>query len=270
MGKTSLVLSCVAGPSLALFMLYCRSSGTGEGHFYFTGQHSYRLFRAMKHMMASHNTVSPSSSSSSSSTRSPQTGFSRGPGSEGGAEASSGGESDWTGTGDDWTGASSDSAFINFIRSQHQNADKFRSPGISPSPPPTQLGRPPIPRADEVMYMPINQQMLNEDNQYCTIQDLKKPTSPSPSKHAALQPVIELTDSTDDDGEGYCKMVPNSIRTELKQKAVENPSHLRQTYSYPTIPPPSNLHHAHYSSPSHLIHQVPPPPHVHRVSPAAQ
>lgn len=220
----------------------------------------------MKHMMASHSAVSPSSS-----TKSSQGVFSRRAGSsEGGAEASSGGESDWTGTGDDWTGASSDSAFINYIRSQHQNSDRFKSPGVSPSPPPPQMARG-IARPDELVYMSINQQTLNEDNQYCTIQELqKKTTSPSPNKRLPLQPVVELTDSTDDDGEGYCKMVPNSIRTELKQRAVENPSHL--AYNYPTIPPPSNLHQTHScSSPSHLLHHHhAPSPAQHRVSPAAQ
>jgi len=213
----------------------------------------------MKHMMATNSATSPSS------TRSQHSGFMMRGGSEGGAEASSGGESDWTGTGDDWTGASSDSAFLNYIRSQHQNADRFRSPGVSPSPPPSQGGRA-APRADEIVYMSINKQTLNEDNQYCSIQDIqKKPISPSPNKRTALQPVIEFTDSTDDE---YCKMVPNSVRTELKQRSVESPSHT--TYNYPRIPPPSNLHQAHSYSPGHLIHQVPPPPHAHRISPAAQ
>ena len=141
----------------------------------------------------------------------------------GGAEASSGGESDWTGTGDDWTGTSSDSTFINFIRSQHQSNDMFHSPGMSPC---HQLPRTAPSLDEEMVYMEINQQTINQDNQYCSLREATNSSnrtafSPSSLKLSVLQPVVELTESTMDD-DGYCKMVPNaSVRTELKQRARE-------------------------------------------------
>lgn len=218
-------------------------------------------------MMASHSKISP--------TLSPQFTYVKRGSEGGGAEASSGGESDCTGTGDDWTGASSDSTFINFIRSQHQNAEKFLSPGVSPSPPP-QLPRTGPPRSDELLYMQINQLTLNQDNQYSSIQALQNQalqngskTSPSPSPiiKNTLKPVVEVSDSVADDDDGYCKMVPNSIRTELRQRA----EHFSPQLPYSSVPPPPNVHQhpMSYPSPSHLLHQQAPPSHLlHQASPS--
>lgn len=149
-------------------------------------------------------------------------------------ETGSGSESDWTGTGDDWTGASSDSAFINYIRSQHQfnSTDplQFGSPSASPSPPP-----PPAPRSSrEGIYTNLNPSTLNEDNQYCSVDRLHpkavmSPTlSPTPIRAATapttpLHPVSELGESQTEEDE-YCKMVSSGIRAGLmKTQELSSP-----------------------------------------------
>lgn len=208
----------------------CRSSDTGEGHFYFTGQHAYRLFRAMKHMMSTHSQVSPSNPGGSAppaplmSELDPGYGLVRmkGNGSVGGETKDSGSESDWTGgTGDDWTGASSDSAFINYIRSQHQNSRFNSSPG-APSPPLQRRSNTSSPQQSEEVYMNLNPNTLNQDNQYCSINQIRpKGHSPTPTNKpglsSPLQSVLELSESLDEDD--YCKMVSNAgIRAGLKQQ----------------------------------------------------
>lgn len=209
----------------------CRSSDTGEGHFYFTGQHAYRLFKGMKHMMSTHSQIS-----SPLPVRADQqsNGILRG---RSDREGGSGSESDWTGTGDDWTGASSDSAFINYIRSHHHHgsADRFTSPGMSPSPPPRSSSQ------GDGIYTNLNPNTLNQDSQYCSIDRLhpvaskSQTTSPSPNRGAPptstlLNSVSELVESAEDDE--YCKMVPNAgIRA-----ALMNPTSPLPTRPLPTIP----------------------------------
>ena len=206
-----------------------RSSDTGEGHFYFTGQHAYQLFRSMKHMMSTHAQLSPG-----------QSGALRGRGGEreGGSES----ESDWTGTGDDWTGTSSDSAFINLIRSNHEHL-RFTSAGASPSPtPPYRSGS----TQSEEIYTRINPQTLNQDNQYCLINQLhpiavNPPTSPSPRRSPLTtttistpkHTVLQLTDSLDDE---YCKMVPRaSIREGLLVKEGTSPPPIPAQTNHRTV-----------------------------------
>ncbi len=135
---------------------------------------------------------------------------------EGGSAGGS--ESDWTGgTGDDWTGTgtSSDSAFINYIRSQHQHGDRFGllGGGATPSPPLPPLRRTSNRSAEET-YANINPMTLNQDNQYCTINQLTQnnsrhtPNTATPT-HVQTPPPKNLVDSYSTDDDEYCKMVPN-------------------------------------------------------------
>lgn len=137
-------------------------------------------------------------------------------------EGGSGSESsDWTGTGEDWTGASSDSAFINYIRShQHGGSNSFSPPGVTPSPPP--------PRSNsqgDLIYTHLNPLTINQDNQYASIDRLhpiagkSQTLSPSPNRRATpiTTSLNSVCEQTEDDE--YCKMVPNmGIRASLLRK----------------------------------------------------
>ena len=183
-----------------------RSSGTGEGHFYFTGHHSYRLFRSMKHMMSTHSQVGLTPTRSDPELHGVQRVKAE-------KEGGSGSETDWTGTGDDWTGTSNDSVFINYIRSKHTELSRFASPGASPSPPPP----PPRVQSEEV-YTNLNPLTLNQDNTYCSINTtlVARNKSPSPRPPATTMPDKFADSLTDDDG--YCKMMISNVnRAGLKE-----------------------------------------------------
>ena len=111
-------------------------------------------------------------------------------------------EEDWTGTGDDWTGtgASSDSGFINFIRTRQGHPINSRSHCASPPPPIPPKGHPHcasppppippkghphcesppppippkghfllIPQDSECHYMKLTSSTMDQDNKYATI-----------------------------------------------------------------------------------------------------
>lgn len=253
---------------LCLVCLF-RSSDTGEGHFYFTGRHAYRLFIEMKQMMSSHSKISSNCSSPlvasplpSRGSRTSPNGFVRAKGEGGG----SGSESDWTGTGDDWTGASSDSAFINYIRSRHQfgsteHARFGPSNSDTPSPPPPHRST-----STDGIYTNLDPRTLNHDNQYCSIDRLqvhpvagKAPSAlrnPSPNR-TPLNSMAELGESLNEEDE-YCKMVPNAvIRSGLgparpAQQVEETP---------PPVPFPTHRHgRSSFDSPRHTPSHLPPLP----------
>lgn len=150
-------------------------------------------------------------------------------------DGGSGSESDWTGTGDDWTGASSDSAFINFIRSQHQlHHSSHSSPRMSPVPS----------TSGEGIYTGLSPNTMNQDNQYCSVDRLHPvaPHSPTPNRGntTPLDSVAELGESLTEEDE-YCKMVPNaSIRADLMKKAEPPLSPLAVRRPLPQVPLHSN------------------------------
>lgn len=169
-------------------------------------------------------------------------------------------EEDWTGTGDDWTGtgASSDSGFINFIRTRQENGYlphglqghpiNSRPHCASPPPPvPPKGPLSPIPQDSECHYMNLTSSTMDQDNQYVTINSKELL-----AKHAAefrqggrfadyQQPRLvttgdgHMTTSTSDDlmnsftdEEGYCRMVP--------QRSIARNSSLPNTRP-PAVPP---------------------------------
>ncbi len=241
------------------FLLF-RSSETGEGHFYFTGRHAFRLFVGMKNMMSSHSKITSNCSSPqvaspllSRADRTSPNGYMKSKG-----EGGSGSESDWTGTGDDWTGASSDSAFINYIRSQHQFGStehaRFDPSSAMPSPPPPHHSA-----SNDGIYTNLDPHTLNQDNQYCSIDRLhpiagRPIKNPSPNR-TPLDAMSELGESLNEDDE-YCKMVPNAvIRTGLglarppqlldeTPPPVPYPTHRQGGKPIPqTLPLDPSLHH---------------------------
>lgn len=147
-------------------------------------------------------------------------------------------EEDWTGTGDDWTGtgASSDSGFINFIKTRQENGyllglqgqSRFTrtSPCASPPPPlPPKGPMMPPPEASECHYMNLTSSTMDQDNQYVTINrqeliamhnaEFKKggpiaeyqQPRPATTSPPAADSADDLVNSfTDEDG--YCRMVP--------------------------------------------------------------
>ena len=233
-------------------LFVCRSSDTGEGHFYFTGQHAYRLFKNMKHMMSTHSQVS--SPLPSRPDQQQVNGISRMRG-----EGGSGSESDWTGTGDDWTGASSDSAFFNSMRARY-HGDRFASPGgsaSSSSPPPLPRERTGSLSAGDSIYTNLNPNTMNKDNQYCSIDRLQQQLagvvhkSPSPNRGAlptstrSLSSVSELGESTEEDE--YCKMVSHAgIRAGLAQ---QDPSLMSPMAAHRSVPMSPIVTHKSFQSP---------------------
>lgn len=250
---------------------FIRSSETGEGHFYFTGLHALRLFGAMKMMMSAHSAVaspiqSPIAVKRESSVESSASAnlLQVQPLEYGRCGMES--EEDWTGTGDDWTGtgASSDSGFINFIRTRQQENGYLhghpvfaRSPCATPPPPvPPKGPLLPPPPSGECHYMNLTSSTMDQDNQYVMInrQELlarqesefkmggaiAEYQRPRP---ATTEPVVdskeELSNSfTDEDG--YCRMVPQRAVTRNGSMPNSRP---------PPIPP-------HKSTPSHFAHSA--------------
>lgn len=154
-------------------------------------------------------------------------------------------EEDWTGTGDDWTGtgASSDSGFINFIRTRGENGYLqghpvfARSPCMSPPPPLPPKGPMMPPESDECHYMNLTSSTMDQDNQYVTINrqellaihesEFKRGGAiaqyqrPRP---ATTEPAVDTKDDltnsfTDEDG--YCRMVPQ--RAIARNGSMPNP-----------------------------------------------
>lgn len=123
-----------------------------------------------------------------------------------------------SGTGEDWTGtgASSDSGFIAFLRSRHQNPSPFMSPHSTPPPLPPK--KPSMFPSREGDYMNLTPATMDEHNQYVTItgrNGLNGTLTGHTSSGAEYQtPRTDINDSsnhpllssTDDDG--YCRMVP--------------------------------------------------------------
>ena len=175
-------------------------------------------------------------------------------------------EEDWTGTGDDWTGtgASSDSGFINFIRSRHENGYLLgnpafaQSPCTSPPPPlPPKLPPLPPPPSGECHYMNLTSSTMDQDNQYVMInrqellarqQGLEFQRGGAISEYqrprpAMTEPALDSTEAlansfTDEDG--YCKMVP--------QRAITRNGSMPNAYP-PPVPP-----HKKQGTPSHFAH----------------
>ena len=179
-------------------------------------------------------------------------------------------EEDWTGTGDDWTGtgASSDSGFINFIKTRQENGylqglqgqsgfGKYtRSPCASPPPlPPKGPLMPPQPDG-ESHYMNLTSSTMDQDNQYVTInrQELMamheaqskrggaitdyqtpRPATTSPSVSDGNGDLVNSF--TDEDG--YCRMVP--------QRAIA------RNGSMPNARPPPVPPHKKQSIPSMFV-----------------
>lgn len=169
-------------------------------------------------------------------------------------EAGSGSESsDWTGTGEDWTGTSSDSAFINYIRSQrHGGSGSLSSSGVSPSPPPRSSSQ------GDIIYTHLNPLTINQDNQYASVDRLHSIAGKSWTLTPSISPlnsVSELGESltlTEDDD--YCKMVPNTdIRAGLLQHSAMSSHHL----PLPPLPGENNVRHPTLSSPLPAHRQVP-------------
>ena len=174
-------------------------------------------------------------------------------------------EEDWTGTGDDWTGtgASSDSGFINFIRTRQENGYLFghqghpmnsRSPCASPPPPvPPKGPLPSIPQDGECHYMNLTSSTMDQDNQYVTINskellaqhaaefrqggrfaDYQQPRMVTAGGHMTSCTSDDLTNSFTDE-EGYCRMVPQLQRSIVRNSSLPNtrppavPPHKKQS-----------------------------------------
>ena len=168
-------------------------------------------------------------------------------------------EEDWTGTGDDWTGtgASSDSGFINFIRTRQENGYFQGHPmnsGLSPLPPvPPKGPLLPIPQDGECHYMNLTSSTMDQDNQYVTINskellaqhaaefrhggrfaDYQQPRMVGGVGHMTSSTSDDLTSSFTDE-EGYCRMVPQVQRSIARNSSLPNsrppavPPHKKQS-----------------------------------------
>ncbi len=248
--------------------VYCsRSSQTGEGHFFFTGLHTSRLFSIMRHLMTHRSTTPTSSTSSPSLAASARSSPFLSPGTprrrsdpallthsvtnnpmylrveHNNAES----EDDWTGgTGDSWTGTS-DSGF--FIGSNVSQPQEGRNHFILPSGPP-----PPLPTRGPPMghYADINITTMDPNSQYVQITrqghvydvpncDTMDPqnTYQVPRRHISpskSQSGISRLSITDD----YCQMSSVTLTREIKRNG-----------SLPVSrPPPVPPHQKGVSSPT--------------------
>ena len=214
-----------------------RSSQTGEGHYFFTGQHASRLFTTMRRMMTNKSASSSPSLPTPSPSQNPRR--SSEPQSSPllhsmqvnpmyprieriGVEPQS--EDDWTG--DSWTGTS-DSGF--FPRSSEAHNHFLLPAGPAPPLPPDRE-----PRQDTSHYMHLNVTALDKDNDYVQIRKQEHVYDQVPTENGSSTPTISrphyqvprphVNTTTSQNGssrlsitDDYCQMNSVAIAREIKR-----------------------------------------------------
>lgn len=243
-----------------LYIVY-RSSQTGEGHFFFTGLHTSRLFSVMRFLMTQRSTTTPTSSNSSPLlTSSVSSSPLLSPGNPRRrsdssllthsvqanplyhrVERNTESEDDWTGgTGDSWTGTS-DSGF--FVGSNVPQPQEGRNHFILPSGPPPPLPFRASPTVSTNQYADINVSTMDPNNQYVQLSrqghvydvpnsdaltDATQTTYQVPRRHippSSSQDPISRLSITDD----YCQMNSVTLTRELN---------IKRNGSLPMVRPP--------------------------------
>ena len=235
-----------------------RMADTGEGHFFFTGQHALRLFEVMKVMMtsraqqASSSTTIPCAATPTSPARSSSQEFSSTqsgprqpllPPSRGRAQFASGHESEeeteeeWTGT-----GASSDSGISGsgLRHSLRKNSTPISPiavcpPVLPPVPPPlpprdtvdlsTQANQPEILGMAGLGYMKLNIKSMNTESQYMSLPKREH-------NYEAIADKGSQREGNPPSPDSYCFMHPRGIPLQLGPPPPV-PSH---------APPPLPIH----------------------------